>query len=192
MSALKINFEPDSTKGLFVEFFRRKLLNKKLADETGEVQMSEKVYIRTKIAGAKYDIPERIARLPEDAKKFPEAWAAFQSGAEGGRYGTPLTDIEGFDGAIIAKLAQSHIYNAESLAALSDAGQNTLGTSGRVWIRMAKDHLAKKDAERRAPEMMDELRKRDEEVAQLQEQVAALIAAQAKGSDRKGKTNEAV
>lgn len=162
--------------GLWVEFFPGKRLNEFRSTETGKPEYDLIDFIKKCNPGDPTNVIERPAR-DEDKDEFPGQWAAYQRRTSyRPETGTPVEDWPRLDVATVAKLKALEFHTVEQIAECSDQQCQRIGmgcyelrTKAAAYIAAAKDSsLAQKQA--------DELAKKDQQIADLQDQVLRLGA----------------
>jgi hypothetical protein len=162
--------------GLYVEFFPGKRLNEFRSKETGKPEYDLIDFIKKCNPGDPTNVIERPAR-DEDRDEFPGQWAAYQRRTTyRPESGTPIEDWPRLDVATVAKLKALEFHTVEQLAECSDQQCQRIGmgcydlrTRAAAYIAAAKDSsLAQKQA--------DELAQKNQQIADLQDQVLRLGA----------------
>lgn len=139
-----------------------------------------KPFVRIQVPGDKNNIAEQPVR--EDHKaRFPRQWLYFQmkqnEGATPQAFGTPLAKWqqeagEDINKAQIEELNILRFQTVEQVAAASDAQMQKFGMGGVGLRERAKAYLARKNRS----ETAEELEATKRQLAELQEQMAALMA----------------
>lgn len=113
-------------------------------------------------------------------QRFPTQWARYKAGRDQGEgSGTPLSMLPWMSMSAVAEFKAMNCHTIEQLVGMPDSvsqrfmGHHQLKQRAQAYLDAAKDAapLMKLNAE---------LEKRDEQIAQLQTQVNAMLAAQAK------------
>lgn len=109
------------------------------------------------------------------AQKYNKQYLQFKSGEAQSLTGTPIEELPFLTQAKRLELKALNIYTAEALAALDGHPLKMLGPGGRDLKNQAQTYIdnAAKNAD--ASHLKSELDKRDEQIAELQAQVASLL-----------------
>jgi hypothetical protein len=109
------------------------------------------------------------------AQKYNKQYLAFKAGTAQSLGGTPLEELTFLTQGKRLELKALNVHTAETLAALDSAQLKMLGMGGRELKDKATTYLeiANKNAD--ASHLSAELAKRDAEMAQMREQIAALM-----------------
>jgi len=161
---------------LHVTFSRMPVQNSIKSAEAGRPIYDEADYITTRIPGDKYFVA--VEKVTESHKRrFPNQWLAYQQGISQATSGTPLEVWPQITVSMVATLKASGVTTVEQLAEMSDAnGQAVMGYHDLK--RKAQAFLEAAKGEAVNNKMAAELSKRDDEIAALQAQMAALMEAQ--------------
>lgn len=164
---------------LLVKFFLKPKQDKRASEEQGRPIFKEVEYIDIKIPGDRSGGACRPA-LAKDIARFPKHYDAFKKRIEGedeAVQGTLLAEWPQATRAMVEELAFFNVKTVEQLAGMSDAnsgqfmGMNGLKAKAQQWLALAKEQKG-------ATELKMELEKRDEQIAAMQTQIEALVAAQ--------------
>jgi hypothetical protein len=176
---------------LWVQFYPGKLPNEFRSRETGKPEFDLVDFIRVAIPGDPTNVVERPIR-DSDKNEWPQQWAAYKNNQSyRPTSGTPLEDWPRLDVATVAKLKALEFHTVEQLAEASDGqlqriGMDSYGMRDRAaaYLKAAKDSfLAQKQA--------DELRIKDQEIADLKEMLKEQ-GARLEALERKSKKRESV
>lgn len=166
---------------LWVQFSMKAIQNGFRSQEQGRPIFEDQLWIEIRVPGNALTIIERPA-IEEDKRRFPRQWAYFEQthGKDGQNVGTPLNQWPLLRPAQIEEIRALKFYTVEQLAFASDQQISTLGMAGgmapmalreraKLYLEAAKDNsLAQKQA--------DEIKKRDEEIAAMKQQLEELSA----------------
>lgn len=175
---------PDSR--LAVRFFQREVKNNFRSEAEGRPIFDMRDYIRIEIPGDRNSIIETFVN-DDHKRRFPMQWAQFLNEKAEGKLsgdvqGTLLRDWPILTSAQAQELKHYKFYTVEQIASAGDdhiskigmlAGMSpfSLREKARAFLANAKDSAV-------VQQQAEALRERDEELRQLKEQVAQLLAAQ--------------
>lgn len=157
---------------LWVTFYPGKLPNEARSRETGKPEFDLVDFVRVAVPGDTNNIVERPVR-DSDHIEWPHQWNAYKnSQSHRPTEGTPVEDWPRLDVATVAKLKALEFHTVEQIANASDAAIQRVGMGcyelrdkATAFIKSASDSaLAQKQAE--------ELRLKDQEIADLKDTVA--------------------
>lgn len=169
-------------------FFREDAVKNERLSQHGPAVYDTVRYIKVLASGQKQSFPiyeiERI--LPDGSVKEEKAvawrfrevyknWIEKQAPAVSG---TPLEQWPLMDRATVAAFKDANVFTVQQLAALPDGALSNIRAKGQEWRAKAKAWLEDAGNAAVAVELRSELAKRDEQIADLQKQVAALLANQ--------------
>ncbi len=159
---------------LLVKFFIKPRQDAKLSAEQGRPVFTDTEYIDIRIPGSR-DAVCRPASAG-DIARFPKHYEAFKNRTEAPASGTPLAEWPLITRSQAEELSFCNVKTVEQLVSMSD--QNATQFMGINMLRQrAKDWLENAEQDRAAEELVDELAKRDSEIAELKAAVAELSAA---------------
>lgn len=163
-------------KRLFVEFFRRPILNTTKSAEAGRPVHDEFDMVRIIVPGDRNSTFE--SKVTNEHKiRFADRWQRYISGQEQAQSGTPLEMWPQMTVAMCADLKAMKIHTVEQLAEMSDAAaQQIMGNFALRQRAQAFLDLAKSDSAN--TKMAAELEKRDNEIALLRSQMNEILANQ--------------
>lgn len=159
---------------LFVEFYRKPVLNSGKSREAGRAVYEEVDYIRIYVPGDKSSVVERPVNQM-DADRFADRYKKWQAGQEQAVIGTPLSALPGMTPSKVEEYKFFKLVTVEQLAEANDnLGQKFM--SFHADKNRAKNFL--EVAKNNAPieQMKSELEKRDAEIDNLRSMVEALQA----------------
>lgn len=140
--------KPD--EGLNVTFYEGSKRDDKASDTAGREVFVPVVMVRILIPGNKDEIIDTEAWLGDvngeghyHNKRFPFAWARFQSQEKAGVTGFPIKEWQGINRSVADTLLGINISTVEQLADLSDGNLKNIPLPSPVELRQkAKDFLA--------------------------------------------------
>ena len=168
--------QSDADKKLFVTFFSEAVQNEGKTLEAGRPIFDDVDMIRIMYPGQR-DTTVGIAHFGYQ-QRFPKQWAQYKAKNEQTVSGTPLDVVTWLTKGQVAELNHVNIHSVEQLAGMPD----------NISQRFMNHHALKQQAQAyldaaagSAPliKMQAELTKRDEQIAELQAQMATILAAQA-------------
>lgn len=178
--------KPDETRfsadnKLYVEFFRKPVLQPGKSRDAGRAVYEEVDYVRIHVPGDKSSVIERPVS-EQDVFRFQDRYNKWKAGQDEAVSGTPLSALPGMGPSKVEEYKYFKIITVEQLA---DANDN-LG--GKFMSFQADKQRAKafmEVAANNAPieKMNAELAKRDAEIEELRSMMQALQAS-AKGNKR--------
>lgn len=168
---------------LHVRFYIKSIQDNFQTEKQGRPIFIDETWIEIKVPGNNLSKIER-PKYREDEFRFPRHWAYFQQthGKDGVSIGTPLSQWSLLRPAQVEELKGLQFYTVEQVAQASDEQLRIMGMGpgmapaafrerARLYLENAKDTaLAVRQAE--------EIKKRDEAIADLTQKVNALMAAQ--------------
>jgi len=167
---------------LAVKFYQKEVQNQFATDQAGRPIMYMADYVRIEIPGNMLSIIDTVAN-DEHKKRFPIQWAQYQNEktADGDVQGTLLRDWSLLTTAQAAEMRHYKFYTVEQVANASDAQISALGMlagmapfsfrdKARAYLDQAKDSSV-------VMAQAEELRRRDQEIQDLKDQMQRLIAA---------------
>lgn len=178
--------KPDETRfsadnKLYVEFFRKPVLQPGKSREAGRAVYEEADYVRIHVPGDKSSVIERPLSQ-QDVFRFQDRYNKWKAGQDEAVTGTPLSALPGMNPA---KVEEYKFFKLITVEQLADANDNL----GGKFMSFQQDKQRAKAflevAANNAPieKMNEELAKRDAELEELRSMVQALQA-NAKGAKR--------
>lgn len=159
---------------LFVVFSNKPHLDKEKSKVEGRPIYSPKEYVTIMVPGDKNNIVSRpVSDL--ERRRFASKYAAFKAGQQQAETGTPLETVAWISREQVEELKFFNVRSLEHLADLADMhaqrfmGINSLRQKARDAIALAKENAP-------ALKLKEELRTRDAQIAEMQEQIRALMA----------------
>lgn len=185
---------PDSH--LAVRFYQREVDNAFQTALQGRPIKKMADFIRIEIPGDRNTIIDTFVN-ESHKKRFPMQWAQYQNEkADGGNdvQGTLLRDWPLLSAAIAAELKHFNFYTVEQIANASDMQLNNLGMAAGMspssLKEKAKAFLANAKDSALVQQQADELRKRDQEIEAMKQQMQELLGQMNKQKTTKGKSKE--
>lgn len=166
---------------LYVEFYRKPVLQPGKSREAGRAVFEEVDYIRIHVPGDKHSVVERPVS-EHDAQRFADRYAKWKAGQSEAVTGTPLSALPGMTPS---KVEEYKFFKLVTVEQLAEANDNL----GGKFMSFQQDKQRAKAflevAKNNAPieKMNEELAKRDAELEELRSMVTALQA-NAKSSKR--------
>ena len=162
---------------LLVKFFEKPIPDQPATREKGRPMFKDVEFIEIRTPGNR-DAICRPARQ-RDIDRFPKHYQAYKDRVSTEHLeGTLLSEWPLMARSRVEELSFHNIKTVEQLAGMPDSnvsqfmGMNMLKQKAQQWLKQAQDGKA-------SAELHKELEKRDDEIAELKEAVAALMEAQA-------------
>lgn len=178
--------KPDETRfgadnKLYVEFFRKPVMQPGKSREAGRAVYEEVDYVRIHVPGDKSSVVERPLS-EQDVFRFQDRYNKWKAGQEEAVTGTPLSALPGMNPSKVEEYKFFKIITVEQLA---DANDNLGGKFMSFQQDKQRAKAFMEVAANNAPieKMNAELAKRDAELEELRSMVQALQAS-AKGAKR--------
>ena len=164
---------------LAVIFYKRAIKNEFKSTEAGRPIFDELDYIKILTPGSRDTFESEAS--PEYQNRFATQWAKYKSNQEQTVSGTPLSEVPWLTMAQVLELKGVNINSVEALAGVADSmaqkfmGINELKRRAQTYLDAAHDA---------APllKMQEELRKRDEQIAELRQMIEAQAAQKTKAT----------
>jgi hypothetical protein len=159
---------------LYVEFFRKPILQPGKSREAGRAVYEEIDYVRIHVPGDKSSVIERPLS-EQDQFRFADRYAKWKAGQEEAVSGTPLSALPGMSPS---KVEEYKFFKLVTVEQLAEANDNL----GAKFMSFQQDKQRAKAflevAKNNAPieKMNEELAKRDAELEELRNMVTALQA----------------
>lgn len=178
--------KPDETRfaadnKLYVEFFRKPVLQPGKSREAGRAVYEEVDYVRIHVPGDKSSVIERPVSQ-QDQFRFADRYAKWKAGQEEAVTGTPLSALPGMSPSKVEEYKFFKLVTVEQLAEANDnLGAKFMSFQqdkqrARAFLEVAKNNAP-------IERMNEELAKRDAELEELRAMVTTLQA-NAKSSKR--------
>jgi hypothetical protein len=171
--------KPDETRfaadnKLYVEFFRKPILQPGKSREAGRAVYEEVDYVRIHVPGDKSSVIERPLSQ-QDVFRFQDRYNKWKAGQEEAVTGTPLSALPGMNASKVEEYKFFKIVTVEQLA---DANDNLGGKFMSFQQDKQRAKAFMEVAANNAPieKMNAELQKRDAEIENLRTMVEALQA----------------
>ena len=159
---------------LYVEFYRKPVLQPGKSREEGRAIYEEVDYVRIHVPGDKSSVIERPVNQ-QDIFRFQDRYNKWKAGQEEAVIGTPLSALPGMNAA---KVEEYKFFKLVTVEQLAEANDNL----GSKFMSFQQDKQRAKAflevAKNNAPieKMNEELAKRDAELEELRNMVTALQA----------------
>jgi hypothetical protein len=169
------NQQSEADKRLYVHFYKDATKNEFKSREAGRPIFDEFDYVKVITPGSRDTIVTRVADGSDYARRFPAAWARYKAGQEQGESGTPLSQLPWMSVGQVAELSAVGCKTVEQLVGMPDVlsqkfmGHHQLKQRAQVYLEASKNAAP-------ALKLQAELEKRDLQIAELQAQVATLVA----------------
>lgn len=188
---------------LAVRFFIQAEQNNYLSQQEGRPVFEDREMVRIEVPGDSKTVIVTYVR-DEHKQRFPRQWMAFQANRENPETGTPLSEWPQLSASQGEMLRAVKFRTVESIANASDLQIQSVGMiagmaphalreRARAFLDSAKGSA---DVQRMAQELLErdeKLVEQARQLAQLQEQMAVILAGQTKGKPgRKKKELEVV
>ena len=171
--------KPDETRfaadnKLYVEFFRKPVMQPGKSREAGRAVYEEVDYVRIHVPGDKSSVIERPLSQ-QDVFRFQDRYNKWKAGQEEAVTGTPLSALPGMNASKVEEYKFFKIITVEQLA---DANDNLGGKFMSFQSDKQRAKAFMEVAANNAPieKMNAELQKRDAEIENLRTMVEALQA----------------
>lgn len=125
--------------GKIVGFFYKAELNRVKSAASGAPIHDNVIMVSVQNPGEKDCIKRPVKN--EDKHRWPNQWAAFQSGRKYVADGTPLEQLFPTEPNIVATLNQFNIHTVQQLANLSGEALGRVGIGAMQWQQKAKKYL---------------------------------------------------
>lgn len=122
----------------------------------------------------------------DDVARFPRQWATFQAGQKQDVIGSRLDLLFPESPAIVENLRAVGIATIEQLASLPDTGLQNVGMGARQWQQKAVEYLASAEKGKDYHGLSDKVDKLALQAQADKDRIAALEAALAEATERKG------
>jgi len=172
---------------LYVQFFRKPVMQPGLSQQEGRAIYKETDYIRIMVPGDKLSVIERPVDSI-DARRFADRYSKWKAGAGNVIEGTPLSSLPKMTPSKVEEYKFFGLHTVEQLAEANDnLGQKFFGfqedkRSAKAFIEIAKGNAP-------IEKMNEELKARDSKIEELQAQIEAITKMMSAKSG-KSKTDE--
>lgn len=166
-------------------FFKEEAIKNEAASKLGPPVYETVTQIKVLAAGQKQSFPiYEIERVLADGTvkqdkavywRFREVYDAWKAKQQPAASGTPLEQWPLMDRATIAAFKDSNVFTVQQLASLPDGALGNIRAKGQEWRAKAKAWLEDAGNAALAVELRSELAKRDEQIEELKQQMAALL-----------------
>ena len=167
------NEQSEADKKLFVKFYTLPVHQEGASIEAGRPIFKDEEHISIIAPGSRSEFVGKVD--PGYIARFPQHYARFKAGQTPLEQGTPLTALPWFSPSQIAEYQALNVRTVEQLVGMSDAvahrfmGFHGIKERARVWLELSQENAP-------AVRLQNELEKRDVQIAELQGQMATLVA----------------
>lgn len=166
---LRVSYGGD--ENLFVEFYHN--------------PEHQKPFARITIPGDKTTVIDRLVK-DSDKDRWPRQWEAFERGAEQiSAGGTPLEMWPVINKARLTGLHAMNVWTVEQIANMTDGNLAKIGMDGRKLQQKARELIKDKGAPQRVDELEAQNRTMQEQLAEVQKQLAELSQKRKPGRPKK-------
>lgn len=164
----------DQDAKLFVAFSNKPHPDKDKSKLEGRPIFTPREYITIMVPGDKNNVINRPVQ-DLDKRRFANKYAAFKAGQSQDTSGTPLESVAWISREQVEELKFFNVRTLEHLASLADVhaqrfmGINALRQKARDAIQLAKENAP-------ALRLTEELRQRDEKMAEMEKQMQEMAA----------------
>jgi hypothetical protein len=170
------NEQAEADKKLFVVFYQDVIKNEPKSAEAGRPIFDTIDLIKIMTPGSRDTVVSDATEQYQS--RFPQQWARYKAGKEQNTSGTPLNQLSWLSIAQIAEYNAVGCHTIEQLAGMADAMAQRFMGHHAIKLR-AQQYLDAASGSAPILLLQDELRKRDEQLAELRSTVEALQAAEA-------------
>jgi hypothetical protein len=154
-------------------------------------KIAEVPYVKINVPGdnkTEWDMPVK----EEHKKRWPAKWQAYESEQNQFQGEVLLDACELYDENKINTYKSFNIHTVDQLAKLNDAFISKIGMGAREDVRKANAYLVSLSEKAKEQHLLKELQERDERLAALEAQIAALTAEPkaTRGRKPKGETQD--
>jgi hypothetical protein len=171
------NQQAEADKRLLVKFYTEPVHQEFASIEAGRPIYKDEEFVSIIAPGSRNTVTARATY--DYQQRFPKQWAQFKAQQSQVVEGTPLHVLPWLSKSQIAEFAAFNVTTVEALANMPDSASQVFMGHHQIKQRAAAYLMAAKDA---APmiKLQSELEKRDEQIKELQAQMAAILAANEK------------
>jgi len=171
--------------GTFLSIYTKPVRMNRESDEAGREIYEDRIYIKIEPPGQTKSVVNRVI-TDEHKKKFPEAWAKFESGKECNEGGTPIERLGNLPMSRYKELRAMGIRTIEQLGNTPDSKIGFIGPDSMNLKKEAKLFLAGQTEDSvKLHELEAENSAMKEQMAEMKEMLEQLTAAEAKPSTAK-------
>ena len=179
----------EDTSHLHIRFYEATVKNNRKSTEAGRPVHDAVDMVEIRIAGDKQTVINAPANdkskfIPGHGhisykERFPRHWEAYERTKTNVLDGTPLEEFPAIDAARRADLKAVNIHTIEALASVDDNKARKLGMDGTKLRDMARDYLAKAEANAPISALAEENAQMKDQLSALEAELARLKNAQA-------------
>lgn len=180
-SGTTLHVEHGNDSNLYVEFTMESVHQPFESEKQGRPIYKDVPYIRILTPGDKTKVIHRPIR-PEDTERFPRQYQAFKNQEVQVSEGTPITEWPPLTKGEAMEFKALNIHTVEQLANLPDSALNWLGglqrrAQAQAYIAASKDGAI-------VSKMNAELKRRDDDILALKNQLSELLAMKDEDQDQ--------
>ena len=170
---------------LLVQFYAGSKHNRAASEDAGRPIYDDKPYIRIMIPGNRSNVIDRPVR-ESDKKRFRQYWDAWEAGRQDEVSGTPLSAWPALSKAQVEELGFFNIRTVEQLAQINDtelqkfSGLTVLKQKAEAFMNLAEGSGS-------IDRLVDEMAVKDNQIASLENAVAAMAEELEGIKSKKGK-----
>jgi len=172
-----MNFEDgqqaEADKRLFVIFFKMAIQNGFKSETEGRPIFEDRDMIKILAPGTRDTFIAKASLHYQ--RRFPQQWARYKANEEQLMVGTPLSQVPWMTRSQVAEFAALNCHTVEQLVAMPDSETHKF-MGFQQLKRRAQSFLEAAAGNAPIERMNKELEKRDEQIAQMQQQMTALMA----------------
>lgn len=175
------NEQSEADKKLVVIFYRDTVKNEPKSVDAGRPIFDEFDFVKILTPGSRDTFTGDAT--PQYQERFPMQWARYKQGREQQSSGTPLNQLPWMSIGQVAEYNALNVHTVEQLVNMPDVlAQKFMGMHGikqraQLYLDAAKDAAP-------TQKLQAELQKRDEQIAELQQVVQAMLAKQAESEKK--------
>jgi len=175
--------QSEADKKLFVRFFTEAVQSEFKSIEAGRPIFDDVSMIEIMYPGSR----NTTVGIAHEGyrQRFPKQWAQYERKMEQTQSGTPLSEVSWLTVSQIAEMKAVNLHTVEQLAGMPDNVANKF-MNHHALKQQAQAFLDKAAGAAPMLKMQAELSSRDEQIAQLQAQMATLLASQPPKAPTKG------
>lgn len=172
------NQQSDADKRLFVQFYKEAVKNGPKSIEAGRPIFDEVDHVRIITPGSRDTFVTKVDADSPYKQRFPQQWARYQANLSQDVVGTPLTQLPWMTVGQIAEFAAVGCKTVEQLVGMPDSMSQKFMGHHQIKQR-AKAFIEAASAQAPSLKLQAELEVRDQQIAELQATVKALLEAKA-------------
>lgn len=168
------SMQSEADKRLLVKFYTEAVHQEFASIEAGRPIYKDEHFISIRAPGTRNEVTAPASY--DYQQRFPRQWAMFKRGMEQTMTGTPLAMLPWMSKSQVAELNAANCHTVEQLATMPDSasqvfmGHHSMKQRAQAFLDSAKEAAP-------AIKLQAELEKRDQQIAELQATVEAMLAA---------------